>query len=472
MLGCAQPGQPCGVYKDVLRRLVDRLHYLNSANNRYWFDTRPNLCREMEERKRRFQDKEEVIPAIRDRVQRLFGQGVFGAVHIFTPSGDIPDDWLLRLVVLPPDAAFYRSGRNLAEEAAAERLKSRGEQPCQKQNRLLFLAADYECVGRLKDQVRSLLAWQSIVTDSRDLKLNLDQYQSRQAAKSLEDAQSALGPMIRETWRWLLAPMQEARPGKGISDIQWELFPIAASAPNITQEIEHVLRDNELLITEWAPIHLHNILKTWFWKEDKNDTGALDVWQKTCCYLYLPRLKDDHVYQKALAAGAGSTDFFGLAYGQEDGKYIGFSFGKATTPLLDSALVLIAPPVAATYSESLQAEEAQRLKRAARTTETGAPRPPSEVRENAVGADVAAPNQRPAGKQQFYGTVELDPVKAKFSFAEIVDEVVQQFTARHDIKVSISVEIRAESPTAFEEALQRVVRENCRVLKFKNGEFE
>ena len=62
MLGCAQPGQVLGHYKDGVRALVDRLQYLNSANNRFWFDTRPNLRREMEDRKRRFHDKEDVFP--------------------------------------------------------------------------------------------------------------------------------------------------------------------------------------------------------------------------------------------------------------------------------------------------------------------------------------------------------------------------------------------------------------------------
>jgi len=59
VLGVAQPGQQVGIYKDALRRLGDRLHYLNSANNRFWFDIRPNLRREMEERKRRFLEKED-----------------------------------------------------------------------------------------------------------------------------------------------------------------------------------------------------------------------------------------------------------------------------------------------------------------------------------------------------------------------------------------------------------------------------
>lgn len=59
----------------------------------------------MAERKRRFQDKEDVFPAVRDRLQRGFASGIFGRTHVFTTSGDIPDDWQLRLVVLPPTLA-------------------------------------------------------------------------------------------------------------------------------------------------------------------------------------------------------------------------------------------------------------------------------------------------------------------------------------------------------------------------------
>lgn len=75
-------------------------------------------------------------------------------------------------------------------------------------------------------------------------------------------------------------------------------------------------------------------------------------------------------------------------------------------------------------------------------------------------------------KRQFYGSIELDPVRAKFDFAQVVDEVVQQFTAKHDVKVKISIEIRAESPAGFDDGVQRAVKENCNVLKFRNAEFE
>ncbi len=472
VLGVVQPGQQIGLYKDALRRLGDRLHYLNSANNRFWFDTRPNLRREMEERKRRFQDKEDVFPAIRERVQKSLATGLFGGVHVFTASGDVPDDWQLRLVVLPPDAAFSRTGQSLATERAKEILKVRGEQPRQKQNRLIFLAADYDSVSRLKDQVRSMLAWQSIVNDIREMKLNLDQFQAKQAGKSLEDAGDALRRMVRETYKWLLAPMQEARPGKAMSEVQWEHFPLNPGAPNPSQEIERVLKENELLITEWAPIHLASVLKTWFWKDDVREVSALDVWQKSCQYLYLPRLKDDVSFQTTVGAGADSRDFFGIAQGKDEGRYVGFSFGKKTSVFMDSSLLLIEPVTAAMFAEAQRAsEEARRA--STTTTGTGATAPP-RVEDSAKPTYPAVPGATPQQppKRQFYGSIELDPFQAKKQFADLVDEVVLQFTARPGVKVKIAIEIQAETETGFDDNVQRAVKENCKVLKFKSAEFE
>lgn len=468
-LGVVQPGQQAGVFKDALRRLNDQLHYLNSANDRHWFDTRPNLRREMEERKRRFHDKEEVVPAIRDRVSRIFATGVFGGIHVFTPSGDVPDDWQLRLVVLPPDAAYAKGELSRWQPAAEETLKQRGDQPRQKQNRILFLAADHDAVSRLKDQVRSWLAWQTIVADIKDMKLNLDQFQARQAGKCLADMEDALKRMVRETYRWLLAPVQEARPGRGVSEVRWEAFPLNPGAQNLSQEIERVLKDNELLISEWAPVHLANMLKTWFWKDGAREAGAIDVWQKTNCYLYLPRLKNDRVFQMAVAAGAPSRDFFGLAYGKDGERYQGLSFGQATMPILDGALLLVEPSAAAACDEALRAE------RAAAPTggETPRERTASDVTVSARedSATVATKTPR-ATKRRFFGSADLDPIIAKKQFADIVDEVVLQFTMRPGARVRVSIEIQAEDASGFDEALQRAVRENCRVLKFKSTEFE
>ena len=127
LLGCLQPGQASSVYSDALNRLADRLHYLNTSGDkvqdatRFWFDTRANLRREMEDRKRRFDDKTEVRGKIADALKRVVGNATFfDGVHIFTPHSDVPDDTALRLVVLPPESWYSKEESRPATEAVLD----------------------------------------------------------------------------------------------------------------------------------------------------------------------------------------------------------------------------------------------------------------------------------------------------------------------------------------------------------------
>lgn len=138
-------------------------------------------------------------------------------------------------------------------------------------------------------------------------------------------------------------------------------------------------------------------------------------------------------------------------------------------------MLLIEPRASATYAETLRVAEVARLKPEKTSTESDGTGQPRNDRGSTDGTNKSATASTPQptiSKRQFYGTIELDPVKAKFSFAQIVDEVVQQFTTRHDVEVKISVEILAESSSGFDDGVQRAVKENCNVLKFKNAEFE
>ena len=307
------------------------------------------------------------------------------------------------------------------------------------------------------------------------MKLNLDQYQSRQASASVDDANDALRRMVRETYKWLLAPMQEAKPGKGLSDIQWEHFQVNPGTPNLSQEIERVLTENELLITEWAPIHLAKVLRDWFWKNDVKDVSALNVWQQSCQQLYLPRIKDDTAFQNTMAMGTESKDFFGFAQGKEDDRYVGFSFDQRTSLILDADLLLIEPATAAEYAELLRAvDEAARAK-SVRPVEYGpddAVTPPRAKDAEPPGNAFSGTTTKPSIKKQFYGSIELDAIQAKKQFADLVDEVVLQFTSRPGVKVRIAIEIEAETAMGFDDNVQRAVKENCKVLRFKNAEFE
>ncbi|OOE41930.1 ATP-binding protein [Salinivibrio kushneri] len=481
LLGTVQPGQTIGVFEDVLKRLRDRLHYLYAEQDRYWLDTKPNLRREMESRKQNI-SRDELTPMLKERVTRSFGKNHhFGGIHVFTKSADVPDDYGSgpRLVVLPIQAGYSRTETNQAFGEAGNILRNRGEQPRQKHNRLIFLAPDFDVVSRLKEQGRIFLAWRSIVTDIESGTLNQDLSHLKQAKRNRDGAEQSLTQLIRETWKWLLAPVEDFV--KGRPELKWEAISIPPSAPNLVQCIEDKLREEEWLIYEWSPIHLRKMLNDWYFKGDIEEVSALKLWQDSCHYLYLPRLINDQVFRSAISQGVETEDYFGYASGKERDLYLGFSFGRGTVAQLDESSLLIEREVAASYAEkqrqAQQAESHLRGSMEPSSVSEGSDRAESNSAVNSLSEDVdvtssTESNSSRVAKTHFYGTTSLDPIKAKMDFTEIMDEVVEQFTAQPGVEVTISIEIDAQKKDGFDESLQRTIKENCNVLRFRSSEFE
>jgi predicted AAA+ superfamily ATPase len=471
LLGTVQPGQTVGVFEDVLKRLRDRLHYLYSDQDRFWLDTKPNLRREMESRKQNI-DKLTLHDELKRRVSNVFGRNsIFAGVHVFTNSVDVPDDYGFgpRLVVLSPSEGYTKTDGNNAINAAEKILAFRGDQPRQKRNRLIFFAPDTDIVGRLNEAGRTYLAWKEIVNDINEGKLNLDLFQAKLAKKNTESAEKMLQQMVRESYKWILCPMQFKATDKSVD---WESVAVSTNSANLIQEIENRLREEEWIISEWSPIHLKSLLTQWYFKEDVKDVNGLKVYQDTCHYLYLPRLINDQVYRNAIGRGLESEDFFGFASGKDGDRYLGFCFGKGGIPSLDSACVLIDKDTAVEYREKtkpapIPIQVAQPKDNPSTYSEDLKLSPSLQHQEAKASSKIQT-----AIKKQFYGNIDLDPVKAKMDFATIVDEVVQQFTAKLGVEVSISVEIQAKFKDGFDEAMQRTIKENCKVLRFSSSEFE
>ncbi|WP_373974156.1 DUF499 domain-containing protein [Chitinibacter sp. SCUT-21] len=474
LLGAVQPSQNIGAFSDVLKRLRDRMHYLYADQDRYWLDTKPNLRREMESRKQNISDRDELLPQLKMRVNAAFGTSHhFTGIHVFAGSADVPDEYGTgpRLVVLGTDAAYSNTKTDQARAAAQEILFNRGATPRQKQNRLIFLAPDFDTVSRLKEQGRIYLAWKSIVHDIELGTLVQDIAHLNQAKRNRDGAEQTLKQLVREAYKWLLAPTQEWVKDK--FELHWEVIAISPSAGNLVQEIESTLREEEWVIYEWAPIHLRNVLKKWYLKDSIEDVSALKVWQDMGQYLYLPRLAHDDVMRKAIANGIASEDFFGYAAAKDGDKYLGFVFGKNGISALDSECVLIDREVAMAYREKMKPAA---VVPPIDTPSGGAPIGGTQPKGNEntpADIDITSPataNETP--KKQFFGSVKLNPVQAKMDFAQVIDEVIQQFSAQYGTEVEITIDIAAKSSTGFADNLQRSVKENCSVLKFTTSEFD
>lgn len=477
LLGCLQPGQTSAVYSDALNRLADRLHFLNSSGDkavdttRFWFDTRANLRREMEDRKQRFDLKTDVRKKIEEVVKKLFASvQPFDGVHAFTPHADVPDDSALRLVILGPEQTYTKDDPRPATDAIIEFLKQHGSQPRHRANRLIFLAPDHPMLSRLRDATRTALAWESIVTDIEEVKLVADQLQQKQAEKELASANAVLPKAARECFKWLLCPVQD-EPTATKPTV--EPFPLNTTSGTASGELERVCKENALVIEMWSPIHLRAKLKELYWKPEKPAVGAFAFWEDSLRYLYLPRLKARDVLAGVVRTGAVSRDFFGTAYGFKDEKYEGFKFGDGDVSF-DDTLLLIEPEAAKQYAIKIKAlivvkppEAGVTHDPSKPTTETGTGTPGTGTKPTGPGPTVAA-----AKAKSFHGSVEINPTLAKSKLNTIAEEIIALLTADPNATVKITLEIAADFPNGASDTIKRAVSENATNLGFKAKDWE
>lgn len=479
LIGCLQPGQTASIYVDALGRLADRLHYLNSSGDktndatRFWFDTRANLRREMEDRKKRFDDRSEVRARMATALKKITaGLTFFDGIHIFTPHGDVPDDSALRLVILDPEQFYLRQETRMAFEAVLGAVRNNGNRPRYRGNRLIFLAPDQGAVGRLRDAIRVALAWGSIVDDVKEERLIIDQLQKKQAEKELQTAENVLPRAARECYKWLLCPGQQTPTSP---TIEVEAFLLNTSGSGLGSEIERVCVENELVIGAWSPTHLRTHLKDLYWKPERPAIRAMVFWEDTLRYLYLPRLKNREVLAQAIAKGASSRDFFAIAYGEYEGRFDGFTFGSGNAQL-DDTLLLIEPGTAKDYEEAHRpSEPAEPVDVPGKHTiqEPGPTAPTSPGSTTPGTSPPVTPVPPPAPKaKSFHGMAEIPTATAKVRLLQVAEEIIAVLATDPNAMVKVRVEIDADFPNGALDQVKRAVSENARTLGLKNAEWE
>ncbi|HZZ84895.1 MAG TPA: DUF499 domain-containing protein [Anaeromyxobacteraceae bacterium] len=470
-LGCAQPGQAIGHYDDALRRLSEQLHNLYSGNDRYWFDLRPNLRREMEDRMQRYDVKLHLYPAIQERLQKVVKGSVFQAVHVFQDAKDIPDKVDLRLVVLDPEHGHKRKdfdSRAVAKASAI--LAKHGEKPREFQNRILFLVADASAVQALRDHVRRFLAWDSIVDDADEL--NLDKHHEKEAKKNLEDAAARVDGSIKEVYRLLLVPTQDPDAEGGLTGVTWEDEALALSGSTFDKALENATREKEWVIKTWAPTHLRTLLRRWFWKADVKSVGLGKVWLDSCRYLYMPRLATEEVYLQTVREGIRSVEWFGYAASEkEPGEFEGLLYGEGGSVYLDNAAVLIDPATAKAAKDRVKPPG---------TGGSGVGEDEGEYGDTGTktgtgtgGGKTGTTTVKPTTTtRRFHGTTKVDPADPISSFTEIVQNVIEHFQSQYGTEVVITVDVEAKKLSGFDTKTVRDVKENAKALSFSTAEFE
>lgn len=464
LLGCLQPEQTSSLYLDALNRLSERLHYMSASGDRtmdtmrYWFDTRANLRREMEERKKRFEEKAEVRLKMAEVLSKVTHDAkLFDGVHTFTPHSDVPDDGALRLIILTPEQFYAKTEPRLAFEGVIDYVRNRGTAPRHRGNRLIFLVSDHSTLVRFQDCIRVALAWKSIVDDVEMMRLTLDNLQAQQARKELQAAENVLPRVARECYKWLLCPEQDSPTS---TKPKVEAFLLNISGATLGSEIERVCKDNMLVITTWSPVHLREELKKYYWKPDKPAFSAMAFWEDSLRYIYLPRLKDQGVLEQTIITGADSRDFFGTACGQEGDKYDGFKLGDANVQL-DDTLLLIEPKVAKAYETAYPVATLPGMVT------------PGEISIGEIPNESEVMRSKTMPKASlFVGNINVNAATAKMDLVKVADEVISVLEQDPNADVKVTLEIQAAFPNGVSDQTKRTITENARSLNFGLSNWE
>jgi hypothetical protein len=299
------------------------------------------------------------------------------------------------------------------------------------------------------------------------MRLVLDNLQAQQAKKELQGAEDVLPRVARECYKWLLCPTQD-NPTSAKPTV--EVFPLNTGTASLGPEIERVCIDNVLVITTWSPIHLRDELKKLYWKADKPAFRAVAFWEDTLRYVYLPRLKNRAVLEKAIIQGAASRDFFGTAFGHSGENFEGFKFGDKNVQL-DDTLLLIVPEVAKQY-------ETTHIPPPTPIHGPGGDQPPAGPGGPTTGPGVTPPPVPPlttSGTPKahaFIGTAEVSAVTAKVRLVQIAEEIIGLLASDPQATVNVRVEINAAFPDGVSDQIKRAVSENAISLSFKNKTWE
>ena len=357
-LAAVQPGEQVSVFNDALSQLSDRLTYLYRQDRRYWYDTRPNLRRTVEERAQQYSEdkvEREIERRVREAVRR--DRGDFKGVHACpTSSGDVPDDQEVRLVVIPPTATHKGNGRpSEALNTASDILANRGTAPRQHRNTLVFLAADQNAMEGPDggDAPVPCLAIRGPRPRGAEPRCS----PAPGSCGGREDEQPERGGTVQRGMAMAACAHADGRErergGPRMGDLPGYRERRLLSSRRLSQRV----RTSEHLIARWSPALLKMELDRWFWK-DREHVSVKAVWDALSAYCYLPRLRDQAVFVEAVQDGVRSGDYFGYATSvSSEGRYEGLTLASPAAAIyVDAPSVLVKPDVARRQLEAERPE--------------------------------------------------------------------------------------------------------------------
>lgn len=193
------------------------------------------------------------------------------------------------------------------------------------------------------------------------------------------------------------------------------------------------------------------------WRLDQPHVAVRQLRDWFAQFPYLSKLRDPQVLAKALSEALARSDAkYAIAdcFDDAKSKYVGLKLGRLVEVDFNSEMMLVRREVA-------EAQLASQI-----------PRPP----EPSGGGDgkVTPPIEpgRVRRPRRFYAKIALDPNRPTAQISNIAQSILSELDRVHGTKMTLTLDIDAESTEGFPEDVQSVVRDNARSLRITDFGFE
>lgn len=480
-LGVIQPGENIADFNDALNTLRGTLSYLYSDpnGNRYWYDTRPTLRKTASDRSSQIPNSD-VEYVIEKRLRELRREPPFAGLHTCPAgSGDVSDEQAVRLVILRPTDT-HKAGKmdSLAMQKATEILNTRGSAPRTYRNMLAFVAPDQSLMPDLKQAIRNLLAWESIQSDS--VQLNLDQAQINETASNIAIYNDAVNTQLKIVYSWLLVPYIDR--DADMKQLLWDANKLPGSE-EIIPKTAAKLKQDEQIITKWAPMLLWMELENLLWK-DSDHIQVKQLWEYLTTYCYLPRLASFSVLEDCIRSGIANTEAFALATSFDGDRYSNLKVRTTIHDVYPSDYLVKLPVAQKQMEQDHQPKGQNSTENSTQTSNysgsatntgggfSGETSGLSGFTGASGGASVTPPPPPPAKDTRFFMSVKLDNTRVIRDLQKYLDEVITHLSSEEGCDVELSLEVNAQAQDGFSQGTIRTVSENCRTLRVDTFGFE
>jgi hypothetical protein len=368
----------------------------------------------------------------------------------------IEDAYEAALVLLPPSAwQRARDPDTPAMTLAVDIVEHRGPGQRRNRNRLAFLAPDQAALEDIQNVVRKKLAWATIERDADGI-LQLPKAQRDDAKKKLTEQETAAVNAVRRGWKHLLLP-QEVQPGSPNAARGFDLEPVAltnrANDPEPLPQLAWKKCEADGLIVSRLGVLDNDLGKVWQPTQPHVAVRQLRDWFAQ--FPYLSKLRDPQVLAKAiseaLAQGADTKYAIADRFDDAKGEYVGLKLGRLVEVALNSDGVLVRRNVA----------EAQLAKQTPPIIEGPEKLPPPPP-----------PPPPPGRPHRFYAKIVLDPNRPTPQVSSIAQYILSELDRARGTRMTLMLDIDAETVEGFPEDVESVVRDNAASLRITDFGFE